>query len=275
MPRGLTILPGIRHSAHLLLAAALFAGCEVEPATDPFPGDRQIVITDETIRDHPQPDYQIVDWHTVEDLPGTLVRFETVFWDPDDTHSLRALIRQSESVYGKSVLEIGTGTGLLSLCALHAGALHVVATDINPAAVHNAAFNAQRLGVESRLELRLVDPASPEAFSVIGEDERFDLILSNPPWEDARPQRVDEYALFDESFVLLRSLVSGLRDHLRPDGKALLAYGNVTAIRMLQNLAREHGLALRILDERDLADLPEVFLPGMLIELSLTSKADR
>jgi methylase of polypeptide subunit release factors len=106
-----------------------------------------------------------------------------------------------------------------------------------------------------------------EAFSVIEETERFDLIISNPPWEDDQPTTIDSYALYDEDFRLLKSLLADLQDHLKPGGRALLAYGCVSAIRAAKRLADEHSLELRILDDRDLESLPETFLPGMLLEV--------
>jgi release factor glutamine methyltransferase len=208
------------------------------------------------------------EWRTVEDLPQPLAQFDTVFWEPADTTSLRQLIRETDLVRGKRVLEIGTGTGLVALCCLHAGAERVVATDINPAAIENARFNARQLKLDDRLDVRRVTVESPQAFAVIGDDERFDLIISNPPWENDRPKDFAEFALYDESFLLLRSLLSGLQDHLRPGGKALLAYGCVNAIRTIQKLAPEHGLSVRVLDDRNLDDLPDVFLPGMLLEVT-------
>jgi tRNA1(Val) A37 N6-methylase TrmN6 len=207
-------------------------------------------------------------WVEVEDFNVELAKFETVFWEANDTASLRRLIRESSFVEGKRVLEIGTGTGLISLCCLRSGAAQVVATDINPAAIANARYNARGLELDARFETRLVPRDQPSAFSVVGEHERFDLIVSNPPWEDNVPLSIDKYAFYDPDFGLLRSLTAGLRDHLEPGGKALLAYGNVTAVQELHRLAEVHKLDVRQLDDRDLNSLPENFLPGMLLEVT-------
>ena len=210
---------------------------------------------------------QIASWQKVEDLPKEIAVLRTVFWDPRDTVSLRQRIRETPLVRGKTVLEIGTGSGVLSLCCLQAGASRVVATDVNPSAIANAQYNAELLGFRGRLELRLVPLDHPDAFSVVEECERFDLILANPPWEDAEPVSIDEYAFYDADFRLMRSLVEGLREHLSPGGRALLAYGSVTAIKALLELAREHRVDVKILDDRPLDRLPPVFLPGMVLEL--------
>lgn len=208
-----------------------------------------------------------VRWVSVPELSRELVILESVFWEPADTDSLRQRIVGESCVRNAHVLEIGTGSGLLSLCCLSAGASRVVATDLNPAAVDNVRENARELGGLERLDARLVPRRDPGAWSVIGGDETFDLIISNPPWEDERPQSVEEFALYDPGFQLLRSLLGGARRHLRPGGRMWLAYGCRTAIQTVQKTAAELGLVCVLLDERRLEDLPELFLPGMLIEI--------
>lgn len=215
-----------------------------------------------------------VNWVSVEDLPLPLAQFETVFWDPRDTPSLRKLMRETDAVRGKRVLEIGTGTGLLALCALHAGATSALATDINSNAVLNAKFNAALLGLGGKLELRQVALTKPGAFEVIKPGDQFDVIVSNPPWVNRAPQNIAEYALYDASFHLLRTLLDGLPKHLKPGGRCLLAYGCVDAIKTLKAECEKRGYPIRVVDDdRDLDKLPEEFLPGMLLEVTLPPAA--
>ncbi len=213
--------------------------------------------------------YGIVRWVNVPQLPRSLAILDSVFWEPADTNSMRQKIATDAIVRGARVLEIGTGSGLLSLCCLQAGAAHVIATDLNPAAVANARENAQQLGFAEKLEARLVPRRAPAAWTVLAPEETFDLILSNPPWENRTPVSVQEFALYDPGFELLHSLLSGARQRLRPGGRIWLAYGCVTAIRTIEQVAAEQQLNCRLLDERDLAALPELFLPGMLIEITV------
>ena len=206
-------------------------------------------------------------WSIDEAPEGEFVQFESVFWEPDDTVSLRKLISVEAIASGRDVLEIGTGTGLISVLCLLNSAKSVVATDINRAAVANAAYNAAMLCPDRLLDVRQVDPDSPAAFAVIEDDEQFDLVISNPPWEDGVVGKPADHAYFDPGFRLMDTLLDGLPLHLKPGGRCLLAYGNVQAIKRLISESEKRGFVVKVLDDRDLDSLPEDFLPGMLLEV--------
>ena len=214
----------------------------------------------------------IKSWRTME---GGLkfAQFETVFWDPKDTISMRSYLSNKERVQGRSVLEIGTGTGIVALTCLAADPARVVALDINPNAVANAQYNYEHLRSIDRLglaqfEVRLVPEHQQNPFAVLQESERFDLIVSNPPWEDAAVESLADYALYDLNFKLLRTLLDDSREFLKPGGELLLAYGCKSAIRRIKDQAPKFGWTVETLDDRELSELPEVFLPGMLLRLT-------
>lgn len=269
----------IRYAVLFLLTAGV-PGSGCQPATVPDSSAAPVSSSTSTQSDSsartsldeigtsPDEEVPVASWQQCEDLPQELALLPTVFWEPQDTESLRKLIKESGLTKNRRILEIGTGSGLIALCCLHNGAAQVTATDINPNAVRCARLNAQRLGFSSQLDCRLVSPRSPDAWYVIGAEERFDLIISNPPWENRTPASLTEYALYDPEFSLLRSLISDAESHLKPRGRILLAYGCVSAVRTVQKLADDARLTVRILDDRKLDQLPETFLPGMLIELT-------
>lgn len=218
----------------------------------------------------------IVRWAVVPPLKQEVAIMQTVFWEPADTESLRHKIFSTPQLAGSRVLEIGTGSGLVSLCCLQAGADHVVATDVNPNAIQNVQYNTiEACGNVDRLDARLVPRRSPGAWTVIKPDERFDFIISNPPWEDSKPKNVEDFALYDPEFLLLDSIVAGARQRLLPGGRMWLAYGCVTAIRRIEMLARQENLQYLQLDDRSLDELPEVFLPGMLIEITVPADTEK
>jgi release factor glutamine methyltransferase len=111
------------------------------------------------------------------------------------------------------VLDMGTGSGV---CAVFAAkhAAHVVAVDINPAAVRCARINALLNGVEDRIDVRHGDLFD----SVAGE--RFDLIVFNPPFLRGAAQNDRDRAW--RSADVAESFAAALSDHLKPGGCALV-----------------------------------------------------
>lgn len=212
---------------------------------------------------------QPAEWQQPEFWGRKLAIFPTVFWEPQDTILFRKWVRSQGSLQGKVVLEIGTGSGLLALDLLSLGARQVVATDLNPHAVANAIYNARLLGVEDRLQVRKVSPRMPDAFSTLQPGEKFDWIVSNPPWENQTPEAVDELAWYDPGFQLLDSFMEGVTSHLHPNGRAYLIYGAREAVLRILQRAPACGLQARILeDSRQIDKMRDVFLPGMVVELT-------
>ena len=101
----------------------------------------------------------------------------------------------------REVLDVGTGSGILSIVAVKLGAGRVVATDIDPDAIEIARENAVRNNVASRIE-----------FALKPLDEipgKFSLILAN---------------IYE---TVLSELLGEFSKHLRPDG--LLVVSGLTA----------------------------------------------
>lgn len=81
---------------------------------------------------------------------------------------------QELDVHGQSVLDIGTGSGVLAIAARKHGATIVVAADYDPDAIQSAHENLELNGVEE-IALMLLDLGAPEALGV----RRFDLVFAN------------------------------------------------------------------------------------------------
>jgi release factor glutamine methyltransferase len=158
------------------------------------------------------------------------------------------------------ILDLGTGPGTLLLAALdiwpRATGLGI---DVSRSALSYASANARRLGFDDRLRLKLGNWAE-------GVNERFDLILCNPPYvaEDAelgpgvREFEPDE-ALFAGKSGLdaYRALAPQLPKLLNPEGLAAVEIGYDQADAVTPLLARD-GLEARVAN--DFADRPRAVL---------------
>lgn len=129
-----------------------------------------------------------------------------------------------------SALEIGTGGGYQALLAAE-HAERVVATDISPRAISFAAFNAA-LNAVANVELRegsFFDPI---------QGERFDLVVSNPPYAVSPESRLvyrDSGLVRDEVSGLV---VRGAAHALRPGGFATVAASWIVADDLLETPRR-------------------------------------
>jgi ribosomal protein L11 methyltransferase len=75
---------------------------------------------------------------------------------------------------GTTVIDIGTGSGILAIAAALLGASHVEGLDEDPDAVENARENAERNGVASRVHLRVADALAKGANA-----RRGDVVTAN------------------------------------------------------------------------------------------------
>jgi ribosomal protein L11 methyltransferase len=104
-------------------------------------------------------------------------------------------------VHGARILDVGSGSGILSIAAARLGAREVVAVDVDPIAVEATTANARRN--------RLIRRIRPRQGSLPSGAGRFDVVLANLVAS------------------ILVELAGALRDELRPGGR-LIASGIFT-----------------------------------------------
>lgn len=131
-----------------------------------------------------------------------------------------------------AILEVGTGSGAIALSLAREGGFgRIVATDTSTDALDVARANAARLGLKDHVEFR-----SGPTFGPVSADERFDIIVSNPPYvaESERESLAPEVrewepagALFagDDGMAMLDALVRGAPDRLADRGLLALEVG--------------------------------------------------
>jgi predicted nicotinamide N-methyase len=86
----------------------------------------------------------------------------------------RHVLDQPELVAGKKVLDFATGSGLVAIAAVKAGAGHVVAVDIDPFCAAAVDLNAEKNGVGIAFESQ----------DLIGQQDDWDVLLAGDVFYD-------------------------------------------------------------------------------------------
>ena len=132
----------------------------------------------------------------------------------------------------ENVLDLGTGSGAIGISlALEGKCSKVVATDVKNDALAVARINAKQNGVEHLMEFR-----SGSLFEVVKSDEKFQIIVSNPPYipDDEtmllQPEVLEwepTEALFGgkSGMEIMKKIIIGAPKNLTPGGLLALECG--------------------------------------------------
>ncbi len=151
---------------------------------------------------------------------------------PESEFVVMECLRLAEELAAPTVLDIGTGSGNLAIAVAlrHKGA-QVTAVDVSGDALAVAARNATRHGVADRITFLQGD-----LFAPLAEGQRFDFILSNPPYiphDDiaglsAGVRDFEPHLALDggaDGFAVFDRLVSEARERLQPGGHLIVEIG--------------------------------------------------
>lgn len=142
-----------------------------------------------------------------------------------------------------SLLEIGSGTGVVAVLSAIAGCDRVVATDINPLAVRNTALNAARHGVADR-----VRAVRSDLFAALDPGERFDVIFWHSNYvlapADYAYRDMHERGYVDPGYAAHRRYLAEAFTWLAPGGRVLLHFSTRGDLAALQQVADDVGCHL-------------------------------
>ncbi len=164
------------------------------------------------------------------------------------------------------VLDIGTGSGCIACSIALNVDSYVLGVDISSDALRVALENASLLNLNNKAVFRKSD-----LYSKIRENEKFDVIVSNPPYipKGTQLQKEVEYdpalALFTEDEDGLEfyfRIIEGAKGVLKPNGFILFECG-VGQAQKIKQLFAQNGFG-NIEIEKDLAGIERVVLAQML-----------
>lgn len=176
---------------------------------------------------------------------------------------------------GSRVLDIGTGSGAVALAiAAEKPDAEVTATDVDPQCIALCRRNAQRLGIELRLHVA-------DCFD--GLDERFDVIVSNPPYVAADDPHLQRGDLRFEPHLALEGGPDGLRFltrlvaeaplHLHIGGWLAVEHGCAQDA-AVRHLFRQHGFD-RVSTHQDIEHRPRATVGRLGVALHLPDRSTR
>ena len=176
----------------------------------------------------------------------------TVYPPREDTDLLNEALKTIPPFGTKNLLEIGSGSGALSISAAKLG-WKVDACDINPFAVAATRHNATGEGVEVTVKEGGIGPQNENSYA--WQPCRYDVILWNMPYipadeiGDQLLGPLEEAALIDTHpegllTVFARTMANNLL--CKMNGIALLVCREHVGWRRSVDILRQHGLAARI-----------------------------
>jgi release factor glutamine methyltransferase len=164
--------------------------------------------------------------------------YPNTFWPFTDS---QPLVRSLRVKPGASVLDVGTGSGVIAVFACYAGAARVLAVDINPAALKSARHNAEAHGFGATMEVR-----RSSLFDEVGA-EQFDVITANLPFRNKEAHDIVARSQWDTDFATNTQFFQQVGKHLKPDGRIYFAHANFGAVDEVRKLARENGYSVRLM----------------------------
>lgn len=148
----------------------------------------------------------------------------------------------SDPVKSKSILEIGTGCGVISLMLAQKSQAQITSIDIDPESIVQAECNFRNSPWKERL--KAVNVSLQEFIS--SSDKKFDLIITNPPFfiDSLKSPHEKKNRAKHSSDLSQQELIEGVKHFLEPQGSFLLILPAAENERF-SGLAAESGLFLQ------------------------------
>jgi len=140
------------------------------------------------------------------------------------------------------MLELGCGTGLISIIAAKSGA-DVTAIDLSIKAIENVKLNTLTQGVKIRI-------IHSDLFDSI-ERKTFDWIVINPPYYAGTPYREEELAWYaGENFDYFRKLFKSLGNYSDETTEIIMVLTKGSEVTKISTIGKENGFDFELVKEK-------------------------
>jgi release factor glutamine methyltransferase len=136
----------------------------------------------------------------------------------------------------KHILDLGCGSGIISIFAASIGA-ECIAADINPEAVKTTNENAELNGLEHKINV-----IESDLFGNINQS--FDFIFFNPPYYPKEPKTAFEKAFnAGEDYRVIKEFASQVKNHLKQNAVIYMIISSDMDIEALKNIFINNSLS--------------------------------
>jgi len=135
----------------------------------------------------------------------------------------------------KYILDMGTGSGIISVFAASKGA-KCFAADINPASVESSIENAKNNGLADKIIV-----IESNLFDAISTDKKFDLIFFGPPFYKGEPVNNFERAFKGgNNLEVINDFLVQAKNYLKNDGKIYFIVSTDVDLDLFWNMLQQN-----------------------------------
>ena len=140
--------------------------------------------------------------------------------DPNLTNSPHIIFNHFPNLRGKSVLDMGSGTGILAIACAKKGAKNVLAVDIDEKAVENTIENVEKFYLKNKIKV-----IKSNLFENV--EGKFDIIFANLPIEEELWGDIN-------TLSIIRRFLLEAKNYLTSAGKIYLTWFSIKDVKPIR-----------------------------------------